>query len=147
LPIVPWYQPETAYQIFNRVMFNADVATGKVAADDKYASVGQASVFGIKSEVPQGTEHRDCYTWDMFETCNRYEATIIENGTAIVKDYILIGVTDASGKAVYFNGSSDESAPGNGNGNGNGNKNGAVAKAPVLSTLIAAVAFVAFVGL
>lgn len=98
---MPWYQPETAFQIFNRVMFDKDVATGEVAISDEYASSGPASVEGITNEVSPSHE-RYCYLWDMLETCLLDEYAIVMSGSAIIKDYVLLGYTAPNGTNIYL---------------------------------------------
>jgi hypothetical protein len=85
----PYYQPETAYQIFNRVMFDKDVATGQVAAAG-YSSVGSGSAW-TKSVLQPESEPAQCYLWDVLETCTKAEIALLRNDTAIVKDFVLTG--------------------------------------------------------
>jgi carboxypeptidase D len=101
---VPYYQPETAYQIFNRVMFNTDVATGEKSAAG-YSSTGVESAF-TQSEVPPPEGPAPCYLWDIAETCTSVHKQIINNGTAIVRDFILVGQKSADGSEVLFPGGS-----------------------------------------
>lgn len=101
---VPFYQPETAYNIFARTMANKDVATGGVALSGSanYSTTGPASSFNIKNKLPPPQEAM-CYLWDILETCTRDKKALLADGTAIVKDFIVIGAT-ANGTDVYFNG-------------------------------------------
>jgi hypothetical protein len=92
---VPYYQPETAYQIFNRVMFNKDVATGEVSTVN-YSSTGPNSAW-TKSVLHLEDEPAQCYLWDVFETCTKAEEAILRSGNAIVKDFILVGQTGGNG--------------------------------------------------
>lgn len=121
----PSYQPETAYQIFNRVMFNQDVATGSVSTAASYSSTGPPSVANITNEAGPRPE-RYCYLWDMLETCMPEEYVIVMSGRAIVKNFILLGYTAENGTDVWLlNGTSvgDEVMEGvSGSGNGNGTK-------------------------
>jgi hypothetical protein len=75
--------------MFNRVMFNKDVATGKVSSTD-YSSTGSSSAWS-KSEIPEGHGQAKCYLWDVMETCTKEEEVILRSGLAIVRDYILVG--------------------------------------------------------
>lgn len=86
---VPFYQPETGYQIFKRVMFNKDVATGKKSATD-YSSCGPSSAWSRSVLHPNETTAQ-CYLWDVLETCTKAEAAILRSGTAVVEDFILVG--------------------------------------------------------
>lgn len=92
---VPYYQPETAYKIFNRVMFNKDVATGEVYAAN-YSSRGPSSAWSA-SVLQLDEEPAQCYLWDVLETCTMAEAAILRSGSAIVKDFVLVGQIGGNG--------------------------------------------------
>ncbi|KAB5582867.1 Alpha/Beta hydrolase protein [Coniochaeta sp. 2T2.1] len=101
----PWYQPETSYQIFQRVMFNKDVATGKSNTSKgkgcaTYSTTGLQSVDHVMNNMPHH-ETSECYTWDQFETCTKIQIAMLRNGTAITKDYVMIGY-ETAGSAVYY---------------------------------------------
>ncbi|KAH6625182.1 Alpha/Beta hydrolase protein [Boeremia exigua] len=85
----PYYQPETAYQIFNRVMFNNDVATGQ-SSSANYSSCGPSSAW-TESLLHSDEEPAQCYLWDVFETCTKAEEAILRSGNAIVENFILVG--------------------------------------------------------
>ncbi|GJD03994.1 serine carboxypeptidase [Colletotrichum higginsianum] len=97
---VPSYQPESAYRIFNRALFNRDIATGRVdtAADPTYGTRGPADTFGIKSEVPPQYEDF-CYVLDP-STCSREQVAALRAGTAVIKDYIMIDPPSEQGAAL-----------------------------------------------
>ncbi|KAK3639323.1 hypothetical protein LTR56_012491 [Elasticomyces elasticus] len=42
--IVGAFQPETTFHIFNRALFNKDIATGDSTVNDEYSTSGAASV-------------------------------------------------------------------------------------------------------
>lgn len=88
--VVPYYQPETAFQIFDRVMFNKDVATGKEDTTREYSTTGSSSAF-TPSEYHFESEEADCYLWDILETCTQDQKAILRSGKAIVKDFVLVG--------------------------------------------------------
>jgi carboxypeptidase D len=73
-------------------MFNTDVATGRLAtgAATNYTTAGPSSSFGIKNSVPPPPSPL-CYTWDVFETCTDAQKLLLQNGSAIVKDFIVVG--------------------------------------------------------
>ncbi|KAK6073093.1 carboxypeptidase s1 [Seiridium cupressi] len=103
---VPWYQPETAYKIFQRAMFNKDVATGttsaKACGGKPYSTTqGDDNIFHIKNEVPSPPKP-ECYFWDMFETCTKKQKLMFQSGTAITEDFILVGYKAANGTDVYL---------------------------------------------
>ncbi|KAK7192631.1 hypothetical protein DPSP01_006571 [Paraphaeosphaeria sporulosa] len=86
---VPYYQPETALAIFNRVMFGADVATGTVEAEG-YVSAGEVSAWS-ESEMPPAEEAAKCYMWDIMETCTKDETAVLASGKAVTEDFMLVG--------------------------------------------------------
>ncbi|POS75865.1 serine carboxypeptidase [Diaporthe helianthi] len=87
---VPSYQPESAYRIFNRVLFNRDVATGEIdtSQNSTYGTVGLADTFGVKSEVPPQYEVF-CYSLDPV-TCSDEQVEALLDGTAVIENYIVI---------------------------------------------------------
>lgn len=92
---VPFYQPETASKIFNRVMFNHDIATGTHSTTTNYSSQGASSAWSV-SEVPASLGPAKCYLWDVFETCTLEEGKVLLSGKAIVEDYVLVGVRNGT---------------------------------------------------
>jgi hypothetical protein len=93
---VPFYQPETALQIFNRAMFNQDIATGKeCTVSSDYSSTGASSAWSVDT-VPESLGEAQCYIWDVLETCTKEEEAILWSGNAIVKDYVLVGVNNGT---------------------------------------------------
>ncbi|KAG7149548.1 Carboxypeptidase S1 B like protein [Verticillium longisporum] len=87
---VPAYQPEAAYRIFMRALFNRDLATGRVdtAVKDDYSTSGPADVLGVKNEVPE--QYPDyCYILDT-STCSARQIAALRNGSAVIKDYIML---------------------------------------------------------
>ncbi|KAK3303759.1 Alpha/Beta hydrolase protein, partial [Chaetomium strumarium] len=102
---VPWYQPETAYEIFRRVMFNKDVATGKVSTAEcngkAYSTTGPDDVSGIMNDEPSHPPV-ECYFWDMFQTCTVPEIEMARNDTAVWKDFIMIGYTLPDRTVHYY---------------------------------------------
>ncbi|KXH43587.1 serine carboxypeptidase [Colletotrichum nymphaeae SA-01] len=97
---VPSYQPESAYQIFNRALFNKDIATGLIdtATNLTYATEGPADTFGIKNEIPPQYEDF-CYVLDP-STCSDEQVDALRNGTGIIKDYIMIEPASQQGAAI-----------------------------------------------
>lgn len=102
-PLAGWYQPETAYQIFNRVMSDVDVATGRLSTTGSptYSTTGPASVFDIKSAMPDHPP-AECYFWDIMETCTPTQTRMLNNGSAIMKDFIMIGYILTNGTAIFY---------------------------------------------
>jgi hypothetical protein len=92
---VPAYQPQTAYEIFRRIMGNLDVATGQVGTGSAsastrrtYATSGPMDTWGIKMSPPP-PEPAECYILSPESTCTREVFETVLNGTAIIKDYIV----------------------------------------------------------
>ena len=87
---VPAYQPETAYKIFMRSLFNFDIATGNISTTENpdYSTSGPSAVFNITSEpiVDPGSV---CYVLDS-ETCTAEQWESVSNGTALVRNWIVI---------------------------------------------------------
>lgn len=86
-------------------MFNTDVATGKIptaeANGKPYSSNGPADVFDVKNTVPSHPVS-ECYLWDIFQTCTTVQTEMLRNGTAILRDYIMIGYQTADGTKHYY---------------------------------------------
>ena len=91
---MPWYQPETAYEIFRRVTGDLDVATGAVSTKEAksartaYSSVGPADAFGVRHKLPPMPQVR-CYLLSLPATCPSSVEARLKRGEAIVKDYIV----------------------------------------------------------
>ncbi|OJJ48898.1 hypothetical protein ASPZODRAFT_90893 [Penicilliopsis zonata CBS 506.65] len=87
---VPAYQPQTAYEIFHRALFNRDLATGRTntATDESYVTHGPSNTWHIKNEVPDSPEPT-CYVRSLLATCTEEQIAAVVNGSA-VKDYILV---------------------------------------------------------
>ena len=86
---VPSYQPETAYEIFMRAIFNKDIATGLIDLADDYTTFGPSSTFQIKNEVLPAP-NPECYILGP-STCTEEQYALVKNNTALIKNYILIG--------------------------------------------------------
>lgn len=104
--MIPSYQPEAAYRIFMRSITGKDIATGEVdlyeyasTHKEQYSTSGPSDTWHMKNDVlPQPP--RQCYILDIPSRCTAEEAGWIMDGTAIVKDWILIGRTNDSGNKV-----------------------------------------------
>lgn len=109
---VPAYQPETAYKLFMRALFNRDLATGNVSTLEHadYATVGAASVADIKSEgvVDPGSV---CYVLDSAQ-CTADQWKTVEDGTALVKNWIVVDGNSSYLFPELFNGTANGTAPG-----------------------------------
>jgi hypothetical protein len=110
---VPAYQPETAYKIFQRALFNMDIATGKVSTANNpgYATKGRKDVFDIRNE-PIQDPGAQCYVLDQGQ-CTLEQWASVMNGTALIKNWIVV---DANTTSLF------PDLAGNGTGSGNGSK-------------------------
>ncbi|KAM0453014.1 hypothetical protein ACHAPV_009256 [Trichoderma viride] len=102
---VTTYQPETVYQIFQRTMFGMDVATGKTKVDGYYSTKGPTSSWDTKNNVPRHSPQNECYTYLATETCTPEQLQALENGTAVVKNFVVlepagIRLTEMSGNGI-----------------------------------------------
>jgi hypothetical protein len=84
------YQPETVYRIFKRTIYGRDVATGEVviANNDSYSTSGPENSLAITNELPAG-EPSICYLYALGSSCTPDELAALENGTAVVEDYVV----------------------------------------------------------
>ncbi|KAF2488046.1 Alpha/Beta hydrolase protein [Neohortaea acidophila] len=93
--MVPSYQPEVAYEIFMRAITGRDIATGKVSLEEvaahgeQYSSKGTPDAWWMKSEILPSPPS-ECYLFDTGR-CSEEELKWIQDGTAIVKDWIVVG--------------------------------------------------------
>lgn len=121
---VSYYQPETTYQIFNRVIFSRDVATGRIstasaANASMYATSGNSSaLLSIGAPITFESSVPSCYFWDIMETCTPAQAQLFANGSAITEDFILVGYVLKDGTKVFYN--QTVAGPGYGASSGNG---------------------------
>lgn len=86
------YQPETVSRIFDRVMFDRDVATGLTdtcgEGNASYSSTGPADSFHIKNVLPAQREN-ECYSLDPLNTCTAEQITSLQDGSAVVVDFVV----------------------------------------------------------
>ncbi|KAF2865051.1 Alpha/Beta hydrolase protein [Massariosphaeria phaeospora] len=106
---VPAYQPETAYKIFQRALFNFDIATGYVSTTQNadYATKGPADTFNITNE-PVTLPGSQCYVLDK-DQCTAEQWESVEDGSALVREWIVV---DANTTGLF------PDLVGNGTGNG-----------------------------
>jgi carboxypeptidase C (cathepsin A) len=88
---VPAYQPETALEIFQRALFNKDIATGKIdiASAVNYSTTGPSDTWAIKNIAP-AAPLPTCYTYNLLATCSDEQFNAVLDGSALVHDYIVI---------------------------------------------------------
>jgi len=84
----PAYSPETSFRIFERTVRGVDIATGELPANQNYSSVGPAkSTTKTPNEGPG--DPPICYL-PTFNGCTDDQIAALGNGTALVKDYLVI---------------------------------------------------------
>ena len=117
---VPAYQPETAYRIFQRAIFGADIATGNTSTliTSNYSTQGPSSSFQFKNDPPESPKAQ-CYVLNLLGTCTHEQQASVLNGSALVHDYIVIdanttglfpGLYGSNGTNATSTGSSTPSA-------------------------------------
>ncbi|KAH7359954.1 carboxypeptidase-like protein S1 [Pyrenochaeta sp. MPI-SDFR-AT-0127] len=90
---IPAYQPETAYQIFTRALFNRDIATGKESTagteeSNTYKSSGRSDP-NVQRELDTSEKLTYCYTYAA-ESCYDWQIQAILNGTAEICEWIFV---------------------------------------------------------
>ncbi|KAK5698232.1 hypothetical protein LTR97_007193 [Elasticomyces elasticus] len=92
------FQPEANFRIFNRALFNKDVATGNSTVNDEYSTSGAASVYSVKNFLPaNSTLTPVCVLWNVAPSCTEEQFEALMNGTAIMEDYIVISPDGSDG--------------------------------------------------
>ncbi|ORY17601.1 Alpha/Beta hydrolase protein [Clohesyomyces aquaticus] len=87
---VPAYQPETAWKIFQRALFNFDIATGNIstAFNKKYLTRGPRDVYNITNE-PVKDPGSQCYVLDQ-DQCTSEQWESVVDGSALVRNWIVV---------------------------------------------------------
>ncbi|KAI2777212.1 carboxypeptidase S1-like protein B [Daldinia loculata] len=111
---VPAYQPETAYKMFYRALFNKDIATGTVdlVETTEYATEGPDDTWAIKNEDPPDHLHF-CFIYDT-STCTEEQIESVLNGTAVIINGI---IKDKNSTQLFPEFFGDDNDGGNGQGN------------------------------
>lgn len=101
---VPAYQPETAYRIFQRTLFNLDIATGTISTLEEpgYSSQGPSDVYNITNE-PVTDPGSQCYVLDRGQ-CTSEQWETVMNGTALVRNWIVVDANTSSHFPDLFKG-------------------------------------------
>ncbi|AEO59963.1 hypothetical protein MYCTH_2308690 [Thermothelomyces thermophilus ATCC 42464] len=95
---VPSYQPQAGYEIFRRAMAGLDLPTGRVRAGDDFVTAGLRDAWAVKNAAPDMVEPR-CYVLKP-ESCEPEVWKTVVDGTAIVKDWFVVGSTGGEGRGV-----------------------------------------------
>jgi hypothetical protein len=85
---VPWFQPETAYEIFRRVTNGLDVATGKTAVSGEYSSRGAADAMVSRGALPAMPKPQ-CYLLSLTATCPKDVEQKLRRGQGRIRDYVV----------------------------------------------------------
>ncbi|KAH9874888.1 hypothetical protein J1614_004375, partial [Plenodomus biglobosus] len=97
---IPAYQPETAYRIFTRALFNLDIATGTLSTAGSgaaaYTSTGRDDPDVQFAPLVDG-KLSFCYTWDA-GSCSDEQVSAIEDGSAQICEWLLV---DANTTALF----------------------------------------------
>lgn len=107
--MIPAYQPEASYEIFQRIMFDRDIATGKIntAKNGSYSTTGSPTTFQVQHKPPPEPAPT-CYILSLHNTCTEDHIWGLVNDTVEVRDYIVI---DENSKHMF----SDKDGDGGGN--------------------------------
>lgn len=80
-----------------RALTHKDIATGEIdlneyasSHDEQYSTTGPSDTWWMKNDVLPQPPH-ECYILDVSSRCTEEEAEWIKDGSAIVKDWILVG--------------------------------------------------------
>jgi hypothetical protein len=86
---IPSYQPETAYKIFTRALFNLDIATGTqpTGTRSNYTTTGRP-VPDVQLEPNVGGLSY-CYTYAA-SSCYDWQVDMIQNGTAEICNWLFV---------------------------------------------------------
>lgn len=119
---VPAYQPETAYEIFRRALFNLDIATGKkeTAKNASFATTGLPDTWSVR-DVSHISRDHICYSLAPTSSCTDEQLHSIIDGSALISDYILVDNYTMNQFPGLTNGTGNNGAGGNG---GGGNDSG-----------------------
>lgn len=130
---IPSYQPDTAYEIFHRSMFNFDIATGNVSTTENkdYSSKGSNTTFQVSNDVPEYPAPT-CYILSFQATCTMEQQQSVIDGSAHIHNYI---VSDPDSDSSGEDGASSDGESGAGSTVG-------FATSLILVSLTLAVAFV-----
>ncbi|KEF56638.1 uncharacterized protein A1O9_06827 [Exophiala aquamarina CBS 119918] len=118
-----FFQPETIHSIFNRTMFNNDVATGKedLTKNPTYVTDGPTDSWGWTDTLPPPPENM-CNLWAPAGTCTEEQLQALALGNATVTDTEII--TSPGGLPVLPP-QNDKTTSSNGNSTGTSGGGGA----------------------
>lgn len=91
--LVPAYQPQAAYDIFMRALFNEDIATGEHKVTDGYTTEGPDNTWHVQQTPPKKKTKAECYILSP-GSCTKEEWELVKSGKAKIKDFLLQGEED-----------------------------------------------------
>lgn len=95
--MIPYYQPETAFTVFARIVAGTDLSTGEPINSSSFSSSGPQNATHTNS-VPAQPSHT-CWIRDINDTCTNDEYINIAAGNGVVK------------AGVWYKDASDYSTP------------------------------------
>ncbi|KAK2595151.1 hypothetical protein QQS21_007111 [Conoideocrella luteorostrata] len=93
---IPSYQPEAAYEVFMRALFNRDIPTGKLPVHDELSTIGPSDTWHVKQAPPKAPASK-CYVL-MPSTCTEEVWERVVAGKATIKDYFVVDEEEGDGE-------------------------------------------------
>lgn len=90
---VPAYQPETAFQIFARIMSGTSVSTGEIINSSTYNTSGPANA--THTNIAPASPDATCYVRNIPDTCNDAQKSSIINNQGTIINGILYSASSA----------------------------------------------------
>jgi hypothetical protein len=81
-------------------MAHVDIATGKGSITPNYSTSGPSSSFQYKNKMPEDPK-KVCYTLMALTTCTAADFQRLAAGTAIVKDFVVVGYVEGDATVWY----------------------------------------------
>lgn len=102
--LVPFYQPEAAFRVFNRALSNLDIATGKIdiTTNTTYGTTGPSTIDDI-TNVDPGFPEPTCYVLEPY-TCDEESWSQVTSSKGLIKNYILQKDTSTGSNSTTPNG-------------------------------------------
>ncbi|KAF4632059.1 hypothetical protein G7Y89_g6074 [Cudoniella acicularis] len=95
---VPAYQPETAFEVFARIMTGTSISTGEIINPSVYNTTGPANATHTTSLPPSPTN--TCYLRNIEETCNDSQKSMILAQQGVIVNGILYSASSDFSSAV-----------------------------------------------
>ena len=81
---VPFYQPETAFTVFTRIILGTEISTGETINLSNFSSTGPQNATHTNS-APTQQPSPTCWIRDMENTCTDADIAAIKNGQGVVE--------------------------------------------------------------